>query len=561
MNVREAWRVSKRPYVEITYRSTQLTRGSYSRGGAFASDPRKQVASAIRSSRLSKIIFAFFISIGAAVPLVEYLANKTPVNLTASVSFSLAITLAYIILYSLQVLPSFSSADPFALLSTLPFNDRDFSLVAMFSFLRTFDYLLVGAVAAQVVGTALVTGSAAAALVVLVAALVNVTFAITISLWLSRMFYRNITRGGRSKGAALTRMVFLVTWGLAAMSTGFMFSLIGDLLPAIENLFAGGMTHSSLGFVLAFVHPFTPGLIAAGVTYPNFLGSETSGVLGGGVLLLSVVGIYIVLAVLGGRHTLGSILAVAHGQGANIIRQATKEFQIKPRRQMAAYVLKDLRVASKTPGTAIVFALPVFVMVVILLNASSIAIMTATTVLYMTVLGCFFIIFSSSVLLGTEGVGLDYTMTLPLGPSVIIDAKSLVATVSFLPVPVIIAALIAAKGATSGALALLPFVEILAVASAGMAQLTFFIKGYAKRASGGGRGKSSFQPRGFSLMSGGDLFRMAEALIVAAALLGAPVVAYIASYFATGAHFEALGVMAVVAAAEFVGVRAYVRTM
>jgi len=564
MNLRDAWRISKRPYIETTYRSTQLTRGGVGQRGAFATDPSRQVRSAIRSSRISKMVFAIFICIGAAFPLLQYAFNQTPVALAASVTFSLAIVLAYIILYSLQVLPSFSSADPFALLSTLPFTDRDFSLVAMFSFLRTFDYLVVGAVITQTAVVGVLTGSAVAAVVMLVASLVNVTFAVAIALWLAGLFYRSITRGGRSKGAALARMVILVTWGLAAMSTGFLFSLIGYFLPAIDGVLAGGL-HSSLGVVLAFVHPFTAGLVVAEVVFNSFLGTAPGGLEGGVALVLSSAAVYVVLAFLAGRRTLGSILSVAHGQSTSIIRQAAKEFRLTPRRPMVAYVLKDLRVASKTPSMAIVFALPIFVMLIIALNASAYSVLRATSVLYATLLGCFFIIFSSSVLLGTEGVGLDYTMSLPLGPSVIIDAKSLVATASYIPVPFIIAALMLVKGSTSASLAFVPFIEIMAVAAAAMAQLTFFIKGYVKRNAGGQsgstRGQSSFQPRGFSLMSGGDLVRMGEALVVAGALILGPMVAYVATYYGVGSHPGAVVAMAAAAVAELAGVRAYVMRM
>lgn len=565
MNLRDAWRYSKQPYVEITYRSTQLTRGGIGQRSGFSTDPHRQVRAMIRSSRISKIVFGLFICVGAAVPLLQYPFSRTPVTLAASVAFSLAICLAYIILYSLQVLPSFSSAEPFALLSTLPLDDRDFSLVAMLSFLRTFDYLIIGAVATQVLGVALLTGSAAATLLMLVASMVNITFAIAIALWLSGLFYRNITRGGRSKSAALTRLVFLVTWGLAAMSTGFMFGLIGYILPAIDSVFAGGLSHSAVGILLAFIHPFPAGMVVAGAVYTQFLATATSGLAGGAALVLASAVVYVALAFAAGRRTLQAIIGVAHGQTVDVVRQTAKEFLLRMRRPIFAYVLKDLRIASKTPSTAFIFALPIFEMLIVGLNTSAFSFLRASSVLSATILGCFFTLFSSSVLLNTEGVGLDYTMSLPLGPAVIIDAKSLVATATYVPVPVIIAALLATRGTTWGLLVLIPFIEILAVASAAMAQLTFFIRRYVKENSGAeakpGRRKSAFQLSGFSLMAGGDLLRMGEALLVAAGIIAGPMAAYGATFLATGGHVQALTLMAAVAVAELVAVRAFVRRL
>ena len=94
------------------------------------------------------------------------------------------------------------------------------------------------------------------------------------------------------------------------------------------------------------------------------------------------------------------------------------------------------------------------------------------------------------MLLNTEGAGLDYTLSLPLGPAVIIDAKSLVATVAYFPVPVAIAALLAIKGSTSGILALIPFIQVLAVAAATEGQLSFFIRGYRKKSEAQGSTKA-----------------------------------------------------------------------
>jgi predicted permease len=559
MRVLDAWRLSKPPYVEITYRSTVLTRGGFQQRGGLFRDPARQVRSTITNSRVSKIIFAIFISIGAVVPLLQNAFSPTAATLAASIAFSLAICLAYIVLYSLQVLPSFTSSEPFALLSTLPFSDRDYSLVTTFSFLRTFDYLLVGAVVTQVVGIALITNSAAAVLVMLVASLVNITFAVAIALWLSGLFYRNITRGGRSKSAALTRIVFLVTWGLAAMSTGFLFSLINNLLPAIDALYNSGLSHSAAGMALAFLHPFLAALVVTGTVYPAFVGQVTSGLVGGSALVVSAGLVYVALAFGAGRRTLRAVAGVAHGQTISVARQTAKEFLVRVRGPLLAYVQKDLRVASKTPSMAFIFALPIFEMLIVALNTSAFTFLRATSVFTATLLGCFFTVFSSSVLLNTEGVGLDYTMSLPLGPAVIINAKALVATATYVPVPLVIAALFTSRGTTAGILVLVPFIEIMAVAAAATAQLIFFIKGYAKRTRGPGgkqeRGKSAFQASGFTLMSGGDLFRLAAAVAVAAAIIVGPMAAYALAWFATTSHPLAVVVMAVAAAAELLIVR------
>lgn len=556
MKLREAWRLSKRPYVEITYKSTQLSRGGPGQRFGGYRDPRRQVAQVIRSARISKVIFACLIGASSIYPFVLFVGNRTPVILAAAVTFSLAITFAYIILYSLQVLPAFSGGEPFVLLSTLPLDGGDFSMIAMLSFLRTFDYVIVASIVGQVLGVGLVTGSVAAAGVMAVASLINTTFGITVALWMSRLFYRNVTRGGKSTGAAIGRVVFTLTWGLAAMSAGFLFSFVSYLLPVIEGVLSAGLAKSSIAALLSVIHPFSVGLVVAGVVFSQFLGSASSGLPGGPALVLAAVVLYGCLAIVAGRRTLGVIMDVARSQSFGAVRHITKEFAVRVRRPVYAYVIKDLRVASKLPSTASIFALPVIEIIIIGLNTSGVSLFRATSVLTATGIGCFFSLFSSGVLLATEGTGLDYTLSLPLGSSVIVNAKSVVATLAYVPVPFAIAALTLSRGNTSDLLTIIPFVQILAVSTATTAQLSFFIRGYSRRE--GQRGRGGLETSGFSLMSGGDLIRMAEAIVVAAVLIGAPMVAYTAAFYVSGGHLVPLGAMIVTAAAEFAGIQAYV---
>jgi hypothetical protein len=565
LKLREAWTLSKKPYVEVTYRSTQLSRGGLGQRFGAARDPRRQVTQIIRGARINKVVFALLIGGFSAGPFIQYAMDKTPVTLATSAALSLAITFAYTILYSLQVLPGFSGGESFILLSTMPLDDHDFSMITMLSFLRTFDYVILASVIGQVVGVAFVTSSAAAAALMVLASVINMVFGIAVALWLSRAFYRNITRGGRSIGASISRLLFTLTWGLAAASAGFMFYIVNILLPVIRDMLSSGLSHSSTAIVLSLLHPFSISLVLADTVFTQSLSSFSAGLPGGPTLVFSAVVFYCLLAVLATRRTLGVIMDVAHSQNVGAVRRTAKEFLIRVRGPISAYVRKDLRVASKLPQTASVFALPVIEIVVIGLSTGSLSFLRATSVLSATLLGCFFTLFSSGVLLSTEGTGLDYTMSLPLAPSVIISAKSAVATATYLPVPIAIAALLLFRGTTSGILTLIPFIQIMAVSAATTAQLSFFIRGYRKRegAAGGvmkkSRSRGALQSSGFSLMSGGDLIKMAEALVVAGVIILAPMVVYALAFFAFGGHLLPLGCMALAAGAEFVGMQALVR--
>jgi hypothetical protein len=100
-------------------------------------------------------------------------------------------------------------------------------------------------------------------------------------------------------------------------------------------------------------------------------------------------------------------------------------------------------------------------------------------------------------------------------------------------------------------------VEILAISAATSAELAFFIGSYKKRE--GRQTSQGIQTRGLSLMSGGDLLRLAAAFLVAGLMVVAPFVTYVGTYLLTQNRSLSLVWTAVVAAAEFVGMQLYLR--
>jgi predicted permease len=550
----EAWRLSRTPYVELVYRSTVMTRGSS--GGGVGMGRSRGVKSIIRGALISKVLITAFIIFGTFVAFAAYFVSPSPGALVTAVTFSLAIGLGYEIIYSLQVLPAFSGAGPNLLLTTLPLGQGDLSLVALLSVVRSFDYMVVGAVVSQVAIVAYVTGSPLAAGAMALASGANSVFGITISLWLAGMFQRNITRGGKGKGASALRFAFLLSWGLAAVSIGFVFSLIGDAFPAFESAVTGQLSSTAVPIVFSLVHPFAAGIAVADIVYPS-LGSVSGAMkVASSISFVALAG-YVLLGYLAGRKALSITFSVSRGEVAPVIRQRATDFLLRLRRPIAAYVIKDARVASKNPSTAIVFALPVFETFIIAFSLSQAAALRTIVVLSTLSLVSFFTLIIGVVLLNTEGTGLDYTFSLPLNAREIIMAKSGIATLAYLPVPVAIGALLALDKPSLLFLVVVPVVETLAISAATSAELAFFIGSYKRRE--GRQTSRGIQTRGLSLMSGGDLVRLAVAFIVAGALVMAPFAAYGITYLLTQSRFMSLGLTTLAALVEFAGMQLYLR--
>ncbi len=529
MKLNEAWRLSQTCYREMVYRSLAEERGRMWWGafgrksqGKETQDDLELTKRALRIAKFDKGVVAFFNVVVSLAPFVSMLLGSQGFGLTSAVSLSLAVTFGFTALYSIQTLSSFMSPESSALMSTMPLNQADFSLVTLFSFIRSFDYMVIGSILSQVLLVAYLTASPIATLVMLAASVMNSVFAVAVALWFSRIFQKNMLKGGRSKAKTVLRLFFILMWGLLLVAVGFLFSLPWYIVPNLQTtLLSTGHIWSRL---LWLVYPFSTGIvITASVSTVTFAT----------VVLASAAMVgYVLLAVFAGEWSLGTVRSVSQGTGVNIVRVATRDFSVKPRGPLLGYVLKDLKVASRNPATAFFFALPVLETVIITLLDSGVGVLRTALVLTGTSLGAVFALFLPLALLSAEGKALEYTKTLPINSRRIVVPKALVSTATYLPVPVALAVLSLFEPFTSPLAILIPFLTVLPVAAASIFEIKLFLRTAAK-------GKIASVLNDF------------EKLTVGVAVILAPEVAYAAGFLATFNHAFALLAMAAVAFLEF----------
>ncbi len=563
MKLREAWSLSRYPYREVAYRSIETSRGSTSGYGLHGQDLKKRFDRTIGSARTSKIAFAVLGTIGACFPFLEYVVSPTPEALVSGISLSLAISLAYIVFYSLQILPSFSSGESYVLLRSLPLSDRDFSIVAMLSFVRTFDYIALTTTVVQVGAVAILTGSWIATIMMLAGATMNLVFAMAIALWFSGIFYRNVTKGGRSLTAKIGRALFLVTWGIAAMSIAFLFNFISYVLPYFTGAILGVVTEP-IGLVLSVMHPFSTGLAITDVVYPLLY---TSAPPVRAVLLVpryvppllsyfATFG-YFGLSFLVARKTFRSVSETTHGFGLGSTKRQIVDFSLKLQKPLLAYVLKDLRLASKNPSLAFFYATPLFEVITLAVVTVQFPTMHATSMIIATVLGCFFTLMICSTLLNTEGAGLEYTLSLPLRGRTIINAKAFIASLMYTPVPIALLMIGMYKQVSSPFTLLIPFVEAASVVAACVFQIAFFVK--PRRVKNDQGSSEVIQAEGFSIMAGSDVKRLMESFAISSLVLLLPVIAYSVAFSLSLNHELSIVVMTCFCVGELATVLALVR--
>ena len=531
MKLSEAWRLSCAPYKESVYKSIAQERGRMWWGAfgkshfdAEGQSDLELTKRALRIARFDKVTVALFNLMASCIPFASLFFGSLAVGLTSSISLSLAVTFGFIVLYSTQTLSSFVSAESSALLSTMPLANDDFSLITLFSFIRSVDYMVIGSILSQVTFVAYLTWSPLATLLMLAASVMNAVFAVAVALWFSRLFHRNLLRGGRSKSNTVLRLIFITMWGSLLIGMGFLFSVPWYIVPHLEDVLLGLNQVSSL--VLCIIYPFAAGIAIANLVHP--LAAFFTAL----VASVAMIG-YALLAGAAGKWTLRTVKRISQGSGVSAVRAIARNFSVKIWNPWLGYVIKDLKTSSRNPATAFFFALPVLETAIVSLLITNYAMLRASTILVATVTGGIFALFVPLALLTSEGTGLEYTKTLPINANRLIISKTLIATATYVPVPLTLLVMTFTKQATWPPAVLIPCFIILSIASASIFEIKLFMNYVAK-------GKIAAFAQDF------------QKLVLGVTFLLIPEFAYATTYIVSLDHILAISVMGITAAAELV---------
>jgi predicted permease len=516
------------PYREVVYRSLaeekgRMWWGAFGKGhadkeGQSDSELTKRV---LRIAKFDKLIVAIFCVMSSAMPFSSLFFGSQAFGLASSISLSLAVTFGFTALYAIQTLSSFVSFESSTLLSILPLSRDDFSKIILFSFVRSVDYMVVGAIVSQVFLVAFLTGSPIATLIMFLASIMNAVFAVTVALWFSRLFHRNLMRGGRSKSGTVLRLVFIVMWGSLLLGVGLLLSVPWYIVPQLEMALHSSQLSNLFFFI---IYPFSAGTALANLVYSN-VGSSA-------VLVASVAMIcYFLLAGAAVKWNVETVKHMSKEAGVKIARVQTQDFSVKMRSPTLGYVIKDLRISSRNPATAFFFALPVLETLIVSLLITNFQVLKVSAILVATVTGGILALLMPLALLTAEGKGLEYAKTLPVNANRIVTSKALVSTAAYVPVPLTLLGISFMKQLTSPIAIVIPFLTILAIASASVFEIKLFLNSAAK-----GRIAA--------------VIHDAEKLVAGVMIALAPEIAYAVSYLISYNHVAAILTMSGTAIVE-----------
>jgi hypothetical protein len=440
---REAWRIAGKIAFEVQFRSAMSMSA-----GAMTQTIEKQINKARSNTRFNKITISFFIGMLALVfgilvwgTLSGIYGTPTEfrwITVAFTVSMFCLVGFAFLVFWGVMVSTSFISTNAASIGHYLPVSRMDTGKLALLAYIRLLDAQMItiiigfplayGIVIYLVYG--LVIPSILGALACLAAFSVSVGLAITGMLILALYFYTRIQSSGGSRLGSIVRLLFYVLWAVAIMGFSLSFQLLNIIVPLVESL---SISLVPFWYLLYFAYPFTMGtfvVLSTGIPgTPQFW------------LDFIVVALYGGLTLLGLRWSRNFLRQIGRGVVTTTGPSVIHPVDIKVSPVGIALLRKDIRIATRTPGQAIMFFLPFLTMLPIFLQFIwEIGVIHVSDVITFIVMPTIMLGFFSIFFLSVEARGMKYTLTLPLATKRILKSKAQLITLMALAIPVFVIA-------------------------------------------------------------------------------------------------------------------------
>ncbi|MGY5860967.1 MAG: hypothetical protein RTU09_01140 [Candidatus Thorarchaeota archaeon] len=494
-----------------------------------------------RSGKIRAFMMGFIIIFLAVITMVVMGFNDSMANPTSRMAFGVSVFLgmSFVVVLFANLTPAtgFFTSGVMDLPATLPISRRELENLSVLVFMRVF---IVPAVLILTVLPVLsfVVFGVLTALAVLVACAATVIFSIGALVHIAKWFYIKSHSADDSRLSGVVRV--LASLGLAV---GMIVVIsIGGFLPQILEFItsaSASIAPETFAF-LALLYPFSFGFMASAATYGGFLQLDTV------IAAAGASAIYLLLAFVSYRRTGQSLRSVAR-EGISTARIiAIREAAVSITGPLKSMIRKDLKLASRNIGSAMVFAIPMFLVIMMFpmihgwaLNEGSVRSMAVlVAVEYGNVFAGMAVI--SLMLFDTQGASIH--AGLPLRSMLTLETKAAIAMVPYICSMVILAIICVLYPLISPIILLIPFIQIPC--------------GYAiALAVGGGIYRSRGQGRAVAV---NIMFEPGMAIFAAgvAAVVGiVPLVGYGITMLVTGNHIASIIVQLMVVIPELFLVR------
>ena len=323
-------------------------------------DPMK-IAKAIKSASIVNTFMTTILLILIAITSIATSGfGLEPANpeIQMAIGFSIYLLLSFVVLFflNLTTTTSFFTSGVMNLPATLPLSQSELENLAFLAFARVFIAPVIVMLTIYPVACLLIFGPIIA-IVAFVACAATISLSIGSLIGVAKWLYRKTHAANESRLSIIARMAAMMGIVIGMLSAYSIVSYLPELIQFIVQ------TSTVMGpeflAILALVFPFSFGFLASAVVYDLALSPLT--------ILASVVSsiLYSILAVVSYRKSGSSLRLVTLGGISTGRTRPIEEVNVRVMKPLPAMIRKDLKLASRSISSAIVFALPIFAVVII----------------------------------------------------------------------------------------------------------------------------------------------------------------------------------------------------
>jgi len=358
MNFRERWRLAG--IIAGQMRFDGFLKNNPGNVSRIKENPERISRSIRSSSRINGIMSTFMIIMLAALTIgvTGFDSSIGDLNVRLAVGFSFFMVLAFVLMFFLNLTTTtgFFTSGAMKLPSTLPLSRKELESLAVLAFARVFIAPAVLTVTLFPAACLILFGPLAGC-VAFIGCLATISVSIRSLIGFSRWFEAKTLSSDESRVGTIVRMAATIGLVVGIMSIYMLASYIPYIVQAVIT-FADSFNGTYL--ILSVLFPFSFGFLASavtpGVAFQDFMIPLVSA----GMSLL-----YGVIALVFYRQSGKLLRGLAIGGVSTGRTGPLREISIETRTPILAVIRKDLKMATKSVGSAIVFAIPIFLMIML----------------------------------------------------------------------------------------------------------------------------------------------------------------------------------------------------
>ena len=522
MKFSERWRIAGVIASEVRFQGYLETNPS---NLARMKEDSAKIAKAIKSaSRVNTFMTTMTLILIAILSIVASVFGGALANpeIQIAIGFSIYLLLSFVVLFFLNLTTTtgFFTSGVMRLPATLPLSQSELENLALLAFARVFIAPVIVMMTIYPVACLLIFGPIIA-IVAFVACAATISLSIGSLIRVAKWFYQKMHAADESRLSIIVRMAAMMGIVIGMLSGYSIISYLPDLIRFIVQ--TSTVVGPEFLTVLALVFPFSFGFLASATAYGLALAPLT--------ILASVVSsvLYSILAVVSCRKSGRSLRLVTLGGISTGITRPVKEVNVRVMKPLPAMIRKDLKLASRSIGSAIVFVLPIFTgvimypMIALWTNGGVRSLIALMAVEY----GNLFAGLAIVMIMMFDVQGASIHEGLPISTRLTLKSKTAIVLVPYICSMLLITIVLGLHPVVTPLILVIPLVQI----PAGYA-IAMFVGSTIYRVRGGGRAVAVnlAADQAMGLLAG-----------VIAALVGIiPLVGYGIVMMATGAHILSL---------------------